>query len=137
MRLMDMGIESYKVAAALVGVIAQRLVRTICPHCRAPYHPPAELLETLHYWGDKSRPFVRGEGCRECYDTGFRGRIGIYEVMIVNAELREMIARQATLEEIRGYHRKQGGDSLLQQGLRVAEQELTSLDEVSRVAFFE
>ena len=132
-----MEIESYKVAASLAGVVAQRLVRTVCPHCRTPYHPPAELLETLHYRGDKTRPFVRGEGCQECFDTGFKGRMGIYEVLTIDADLREMISNHASLEAIRKYHRDHGGDSLLQQGLRLAERELTSLDEVSRVAFFE
>jgi type IV pilus assembly protein PilB len=136
-RLIDMGLESYKVAAALVGVIAQRLVRTICPHCRAPYHPPAELLQALHYRGDMGRSFARGEGCRECFDTGFKGRLGIYEVLTVDAHLREMISVDSTLDAIRKHHRDGGNATLLQQGLRLAEQEATSLDEVSRVAFFE
>ena len=59
--MMDMGIESYKLAAALVGVVAQRLVRTICPHCRTSYYPSAEYLETLHFQGDKRRSFSKGE----------------------------------------------------------------------------
>jgi len=73
-RMMDMGIESYKVAASLVGVVAQRLVRKICPKCRAVYYPSAEVLDGLKYRGDRRRTFVRGEGCSECFDTGFQGR---------------------------------------------------------------
>jgi type IV pilus assembly protein PilB len=136
-RLRDMGIEPYKIASALVGVIAQRLIRTICPKCRTSYFPPAELLDTLHYHGDKRRSFARGEGCRECYDTGFRGRIGIYEVLVASGDLRELINRNADQAEIRRWFQSQGGRTLLEEGLRLAERETTSLDEVIRTTFFE
>jgi len=136
-RLLDMGVASYKIAAALAGVIAQRLVRTICQKCRSQYYPPAEFLEMLHYEGDKRRQFVRGEGCEECFDTGHRGRRGVYEVLVITRELRELITHGADLEAIRKCHVQQGGTFLLQEGIRVAEQGLTSLDEVMRVAFFE
>jgi type IV pilus assembly protein PilB len=136
-RLQDMGVESYKIAAAVVGVIAQRLVRTICPKCRSSYYPPVELLETLHYQGDRRRSFARGEGCNECYDTGFQGRCGIYEVLVLEPEVRELIASGASAESIRRRFREQHGRSLLDEALRLAELETTSLDEVMRVAFFE
>src|SRR5690606_5385841 len=97
-RLRDMGIEPFKIAAALVGVIAQRLVRTICPGCKTSYYPEAELLDLIHYSGDRRRQFIRGEGCRDCYDTGFRGRLGIYEVFAANRSLREIISRGGDLE---------------------------------------
>jgi type IV pilus assembly protein PilB len=137
LRLMDMGVESYKLAAALVGVVAQRLVRTICPHCRTTYYPSAEYLEALHYKGDKRRSFARGEGCRECFDTGFHGRKGIYEVLPTNANLRSLIARDPSIEPIRRWLVENGHETLLEGGLRLAEQEETSLEEVARVAFFE
>jgi len=136
-RLQDMDVESYKISAAVIGVIAQRLVRTICPKCRAQYYPPADFLESIHYKGDKRRSFARGEGCRDCYDTGFKGRLGIYEVLVVEQELREMISANANVEEIRRWFRINGGRSLLDEGLRMAEQELTSMDEVMRIAFVE
>ena len=136
-RLMDMGIESYKLAAALVGVIAQRLVRTICPHCRTSYYPTAEYLEALHYRGDLGRSFVKGEGCRECFDTGFSGRTGIYEVLPANAELRKLITQEAPLETVHRWFENQGFPTLLRGGLELAEREKTSLEEVARVAFFE
>ncbi len=136
-RMTDMGIESYKLAAALVGVIAQRLVRTICPHCQTSYFPSAEYLEALHYHGDQRRSFSRGTGCRECFDTGFQGRIGIYEVLPTNSELRKLIGEGASLETIREWFRKEGLPDLLQCGLQLAEKEKTSLEEVARVAFFE
>ncbi len=137
LRMMDMGVESYKLAAALVGVVAQRLVRTICPHCRTTYYPSAEYLEALHYAGDKRRSFARGDGCRECFDTGFQGRKGIYEVLPSDAGLRSIIARDPQMEPIRAYLNEHGHETLLQCGLRLAEKEETSLEEVARVAFFE
>lgn len=136
-RMRDMGIESYKLAAALVGVVAQRLVRTICPHCRTSYYPSAEYLEALHYQGDKRRSFSKGEGCRECFDSGFQGRIGIYEVLPANTQLRRMIAEEAGLETISSWMNEQALPTLLSSGLEVAEREESSLEEVARVAFFE
>ena len=137
MRLMDMGVESYKIAAALVGVVAQRLIRTICPKCRTTYYPSAEYLESLHFKGDMRRSFAKGEGCRECFDTGFLGRKGIYEVLPSDAELRRLIARDAPADELRRWLGEHGYRSLLECGLKLAEQEETSLEEVARVAFFE
>lgn len=136
-RLQDMGIASYKIAAALVGVIAQRLLRTICPHCRTQYYPAAELLEMLHYQGDKRRQFSRGEGCRHCYDTGCKGRVGIYEVLTITPEMRDIIGRSSSLRELQQCHRQQGGTTLLEEGLKRAEEGKTSLDEVLEVALFE
>lgn len=136
-RLRDMGIESFKIAAALVGAIAQRLVRNICPKCKTSYYPPTELLEMLHYQGDKRRQFMRGEGCRECHDTGFRGRVGIYEVLLAGRDLRQIIARQGDLGAIRDFHVSQGGTLLIDEGIRLAEEGRTSLEEVVKVAFSE
>lgn len=136
-RMMDMGIESYKLAAALIGVVAQRLVRTICPNCQTAYYPRAEYLEALHYNGDMRRSFAKGEGCRECFDSGFKGRTGIYEVLPVTADVRRMIAEQAPLETVRDWFKQQGYPSLLEGGLRLAEDEVSSLEEISRIAFVE
>ncbi|HEY4232531.1 MAG TPA: GspE/PulE family protein [Lacipirellulaceae bacterium] len=136
-RLMDMGVESFKIAAALVGVVAQRLIRTVCPTCKTFSYPARELLEAIHYQGDQRRSFVRGEGCPKCHDTGFIGRTGIYEVMAADREIRELIGRGAGTDEIRDCYRRAGGKTLLDQGIRLAEKEQTSLDEVMRVAYFE
>ncbi len=137
-RLVDMGVPSYKVAACLVGVVAQRLVRTICPNCRTSHYASSELLETMHYEGDKRRSFSRGEGCAECFDTGYQGRTGIYEVLVAEQSLREMIAKDANLDVIRQWLRDQGGGMTLARcGMQLAEKEITSLDEVWRVASFE
>lgn len=136
-RLMDMGVDSFKIAAALVGVIAQRLVRTICPHCRITYYPSGEILDVIHYKGDRRRQFLKGEGCQQCYDTGFKGRIGIYEILEATRELRQTIGDGATLEALKSKIRESGGQLLLDEGIRLAEEGKTSLDEVMRVALFE
>jgi type IV pilus assembly protein PilB len=136
-RLHDMGVEPFKVAAALVGVIAQRLVRTICPACKSAYFPAEDLFNLLKYQGDRRRQFLHGKGCRECFDTGLRGRVGIYEVLGIDREMRTVIANVGNLEEIRNLHLKQGGSLLVDEGLRMAEAGRTSLDEVLRVAYAE
>jgi type IV pilus assembly protein PilB len=136
-RLLDMGVESFKIGAALVGVVAQRLVRTICSNCRAEYFPTPELLDQIRYTGDRSRQFVKGEGCKSCYDTGFKGRVGIYEVLVSNREMRELISREPDLEKIRKCHIDGGGQTLLDHGLQMVEEGVTSIDEVIRVSFFD
>ncbi len=130
-----MDVEPYKIASALLGAIAQRLLRRICPNCKSTYYPPAELLQELKYEGDSRKSFLRGEGCRECYDTGYQGRTGIYEVLTVDPEVRELIMSNANLDLFRAALERQEVKPLMYQGLRLAEQEITSLDEVTRVAF--
>lgn len=134
-RLLDMGIASFKISAALVGVVAQRLIRHICPKCRSSYFPPNELFDSLCYQGNRRRSFERGEGCTDCHDTGFIGRSGIYEILSVNSELRQIINNDSNVESIRQWHRANGGTSLLDEGLLKAEEGKTSLEEVARVAF--
>ncbi|MEO1497067.1 MAG: GspE/PulE family protein [Planctomycetota bacterium] len=136
-RMVDMGVESYKLAAALVGVLAQRLVRMICPHCRTTHYVPAEMLSAMHYKGDHTRRWSRGEGCRNCYDTGFQGRTGVYEVLVAQDELRHMIAADASSESLREWLREADRPSLLSGGLDLAERGVTSLEEVARVTLFD
>ena len=134
-RLLDMGIASFKISAALVGVVAQRLIRNICPKCRTTYFPSAELFDSLRYEGNRRRSFERGEGCTDCHDTGFSGRSGVYEILNITNELREIISNDTNVESIRRKHRANGGTTLLAEGIRLAEEGKTSLEEVARVAF--
>lgn len=136
-RMVDMGVEPYKLAAALVGVLAQRLVRRVCPNCSTQHYAPAEMLQAMHYKGDMNRKFTRGEGCRACYDTGFRGRIGVYESLPADADLRRMIARDASSSELRDWIRESDMPTLLDGGLDLASREVTSLEEVARVTLFD
>jgi len=133
-RLVDMGVEPYKVAASLVGVIAQRLVRKVCTKCQTAYYPPAEMLQSAGYLRDNTRRFVRGEGCRACHDSGFSGRLGIFEVFAVDEEARKLIAQGADMTALRAHLRASGCRTLLDEGVRMAEEYVTSLDEVVRVA---
>jgi len=136
-RLLDMGVAPYKIAAALVGVIAQRLIRTICPHCRMNYYPTAEMLDVLRYDGDRRRQFQRGEGCRKCFDTGFHGRIAIYEVFEATPKVRDIIGHSPDVELLREEQRRMKATTLLEEGLHRAEEGKTSLEEVMRVALFD
>ena len=136
-RLVDMGVPPFKVASALVGIIAQRLVRNVCTECRTTYYPPADVLEAIRYEGANNRSFIRGQGCTKCHDTGFRGRTGIYELLVSDQEVRRLIVRDATLGEIREWQRRTKMRTLSDEALRLAENGQTSLDEAMRVAFFD
>jgi type II secretory ATPase GspE/PulE/Tfp pilus assembly ATPase PilB-like protein len=91
----------------------------------------------LHYQGDLRRSFHRGEGCSQCFDTGFRGRRGVYEVLSVNREIRELICHDPDNERLRDAHLKNGGSTLMSEGIRMAEEGLTSLAEAARIAYSE
>ena len=130
-RLIDMGVERFKIAASLVGVVAQRLIRNLCENCRESYYPSAKLLDELEYTGNTRHPFARSRGCSQCFEVGYRGRTGIYELLPCDAELRELINTNATLDQLRQAHH---GPSLLREGMRLAEAGITSLEEVGRVA---
>jgi len=130
-------VPAYKVASALVGVVAQRLVRNVCPECRTTYYPPADLLETIRYEGAHKRSFIRGQGCAKCHDTGFQGRTGVYELLACDQEVRRLIVHDATLGAIREWQRRNNVRTLFDEALRLAESGQTSLDEAMRVAFFD
>ena len=134
-RLMDMGLEPYVIGSALVGVVAQRLVRRLCSHCRRQYTPPAETLRLLHLSeaDAASIPFFKAVGCDECSHTGYRGRIGIYEVMRVNERVRRMIAQKAGEDAIRETALSTGMLSLGEDGLAKVKAGVTTPEELLRV----
>ncbi len=132
-RLLDMGIESYLLSSALVGVIAQRLARTVCTACATKYFPSEAELKDGGLQQHTGRPFRRGTGCKQCHDTGFKGRVGIYEVMEVNPEIRRLIHLGAPSHEIRDQHRKSGGWTLREEGIALSLTGQSSLDEILRV----
>jgi type IV pilus assembly protein PilB len=132
-RLLDMGVEPYLIASSVLGFVAQRLARTICPSCKTSYYPPSELLESVG-WGHRTNElFSKGEGCRACHNTGFKGRIGIYEVMLVDAELKRLIQTAATEVDIRTYLAQTGWRTLREKALDIVEQGRSTLEEVLRV----
>ncbi len=99
-RLSDIGVEPYLIASALRGVISQRLVRRICPACRRAYTPDAEERSLLGLRPEDNVSFYRGEGCAECYHTGYRGRLGVFEILTINGTLRTLITRGASYDEL-------------------------------------
>ena len=132
-RLLDMGVEPYLLASALNGVVAQRLARTICPACETKYYPTERVLHDAGLPEENSRSFRKGAGCQQCHDSGFQGRMGIYEVMAVTPEIRRMVHRAAPTHEIRDEARKLGGLTLREEGVLLALANKTSLEEVLRV----
>ena len=132
-RLRDMSVESYLLSAALNGVVAQRLARTICESCHTKYYPSDEVLADAGLEKMTGRAFRKGGGCQACHDTGFRGRVGVYEVMEVTPELRRMIYSGEPSHEIRRRLRQIGAMSLRDEGVALAMEGRTSLEEVMRV----
>jgi type IV pilus assembly protein PilB len=136
-RLLDMSIEPYLLSSALNGVVAQRLVRTICPSCATRYYPGEHVLRDAGLLDKANRAFHKGTGCQSCHDSGFQGRIGIYEVMAVTPELRRLIHQAAPSHELRQAFRRQGGLTLREEGVLVALAGKTSLEEAMRVTHME
>ena len=133
MRLLDMGIEPYLIASSVLGFVAQRLARTICPSCKSSYYPPPNLLSSVGWEHRANELFQKGEGCRECNHTGFRGRIGIYEVMILDAELKRIIHSEASEIKIRAYLAQTGWRTLREKALDLVDAGESTLEEVLRV----
>ncbi len=132
-RLADMGIEHYLLASSFNGAVAQRLARTLCPSCTTKYFPSEEELRDAGLTEHAGRPFKKGAGCRACHDSGFQGRVGIYEVMEVTPELKRMIHHAAPTHELRDKIRNSGGLALRDEGVILAVEGKTSLEEVLRV----
>ena len=134
-RLMDIGTEPYVIAGALIGVVAQRLVRRLCGHCRRQYTPPAETLRALNMTENDAAaiPFYKAVGCDECNHTGYRGRIGIYEVMRVTDKLRRLVAARASEDQIREAAISGGMITLGEDGLSKVKQGITTAEELLRV----
>jgi len=136
-RLLDMGVEPYLLASAINGAVAQRLARTNCPACETKYYPSEASLFDAGLKDRTGKPFRKGSGCQQCHDSGFRGRIGVYEVMEVTPELRRMIHRSAATHEMREHLRSSGGLSLRDEGVILAIEGRTNLEEVLRVTRIE
>jgi type IV pilus assembly protein PilB len=132
-RLLDMGIESYLLSTALNGAVAQRLARTICPHCETKYYPAEHVLKDAGIPDKTGKAFRKGAGCNACHNSGFQGRFGIYEVMEVTPSVRRMIHHGAPSHELREKAQEDGMFSLRQEGVKVALDGRSSLEEVLRV----
>jgi len=132
-RLLDFKIEPYLVSSSLVGVLAQRLVRRICPDCRQAYEPPAHELRELGIGDDANQTFYVGAGCAKCFDTGYRGRTGVYELMTISEDIREMIYQRQTAGAIKKLALESGMQTLRMDGARKVAEGITTIAEVLRV----
>lgn len=134
-RLVDMGIEPFLAASSVMGVMAQRLVRTICPHCRESYYPTAEALEEMGFGDSLSEDTVayRGRGCDKCMQIGYRGRTGIYEMLIVEDTIRDLVLKKSDSATIKHAAVQKGMLPLREAGLAKALAGKTSLEEILRV----
>jgi type IV pilus assembly protein PilB len=134
-RLTDIGAEPFVIASALVGVVAQRLVRRLCVHCRRQYTPPADVLRSLNIPEADAAviPFYKSVGCDQCNHTGYRGRIGIYEVMRVSDELRRLISTKAPEDQLREAAVAGGMVTLGEDGLAKVKSGVTTAEELLRV----
>ncbi|PIP16427.1 MAG: hypothetical protein COX46_02290, partial [bacterium (Candidatus Ratteibacteria) CG23_combo_of_CG06-09_8_20_14_all_48_7] len=132
-RLVNMGVASFLIAASLNGVIAQRLVRKICPKCKESYHPSKSLLRSLEIEKKEEVLFYRGKGCRYCKETGYEGRIGIFELMVISDKIRDLITANAPVTALRKEGEKEGMKSFKEDGIEKAMVGVTTIEEVARV----
>ncbi len=134
-RLMDMGIEPYLLASALVGVVAQRLLRLLCPHCKEPVTYAPEVLAKVNLAVGDGLTLYRGRGCTRCNQTGYRGRTGVFEILAVDSAIHDLIRQRADSRLIKEAALRGGLKTLLDDALARAVLGQTSLDEVLRIAY--
>jgi len=136
-RLLDMGVEDYLLTSTIVGILAQRLVRTLCTLCKEPYAPMPELVEELGLGkfsdGDKPLTLYRAKGCPNCAQTGYIGRICILEILPMSDNLRTHVMRHATSAELRVEAIREGMVTMYEDGMRKAVNGVTTFEEVLRV----
>jgi type II secretory ATPase GspE/PulE/Tfp pilus assembly ATPase PilB-like protein len=132
-RMVDMGVEPFLLNSALVGVLAQRLVRLLCEDCKQPYNPSSVLLEKLGLQDGEEYEFFQPSGCKKCIGTGYRGRKAIYELLPLNAEVRQKILEKSADSDIYKIARKAGFKKMLEQSRENIVNGLTSAEEVFRV----
>ena len=138
-RLRDMGVPAFLITATVEAILAQRLVRRICSECRTQFAPSDELLMELQLPLNTARKykFYYGKGCPRCNNSGYKGRIGIYEMLIMSDEIRDAIASEASGDDIRDIARQQGMTTLREAGLKLIFDGLTTIDEIVRETFVE
>ena len=134
-RLLEMGVEPYLAASSLMGVLAQRLVRTICPHCGEEYKP--EKAETSYFEKPLPGKLFRGSGCGKCNGSGYLGRIAVFELLVVDDGLRQLISDRAPAHHLKAYLQEKGMKIIRSDGLEKAREGVTTLEEVLRVSQME
>jgi len=133
-RLKDMGVDSYLLAASMIGVISQRLLRKICAGCKASYIPSVVECELLGLQYSDTITFYKGQGCSLCNQSGYKGRLAVHEVLVISKKHREMIAQKASLESIKEYSEQAGMSSLKNECVKLLHLGITTVDEAIRVS---
>jgi type IV pilus assembly protein PilB len=138
-RMKDMGVPTFLITATVEAILAQRLVRKVCMQCREEYTPPREILEDLDLTSEmvRGKRFYRGAGCEICNNTGYKGRVGLFELMMMSNELRDAIMSNAQTDELRTLAQKQGMVSLRTAGIKACFDGTTTPDEVVRETILE
>ncbi len=138
-RLRDMGVPPFLITATVEAILAQRLVRRICTHCREEVVPPADVLADLELTTEQTagKTFYRGKGCERCNRTGYKGRLGLFELLIMNDDLRDMVMRNASTEDLREAARKGGMVTLRESGMAGMFTGLTTAEEIIRETILE
>jgi type IV pilus assembly protein PilB len=138
-RLRDMGVQPFLITATVEAILAQRLVRRICKDCKEEYVPDADTLADLELTSDQvvGKTFFRGRGCDKCSGSGYKGRLGLYELLVMTDELRDLVVRNASTEEIRDLARKAGMVTLRDSGMVNMFEGHTTPDEVIRETILE
>jgi type IV pilus assembly protein PilB len=138
-RLRDMGVQPFLITATLEAILAQRLVRKICTECRTEFEPSDELLMELQLPIEQARQysFYYGKGCARCNNSGYKGRTGIYELLEITDDVRDMITSDASVDDVRNFARTQGMTTLREAGLKLIFDGVTTIDEVVRETVME
>ncbi len=131
-RLLDLNVAPYLVSASLIAVLAQRLVRKICPNCKTEYQPPAAIRKTVEKFSGEAIEFYRGLGCKKCRNTGYAGRIAVHELFVPSEEITEMINERANLRKLKQEAIKNGMVPLQLDGIEKVRAGIISIDEVLR-----
>jgi type IV pilus assembly protein PilB len=129
-RLIDMKVEPFLLSSSLIGVLAQRLVRVICPDCKEKYAPSKEVLEDIGLSKDSAINFYAGKGCPKCENTGYKGRLGIFELLTIDEKIRELIVAKASTDVIKRRAQEEGMITLIEDGLEKVKQGITTAEEV-------
>jgi type IV pilus assembly protein PilB len=132
-RMIDMGVEPYLLSSALIGVVAQRLVRTVCDACKTSSLAPPEILERYGWTDGRPVRLVKGRGCPECYDSGFKGRMGIHETLRTDAALQRLIISNPGRDALTAFLKDRKMKTLFDEGMERVRQGLTTIEEVTRV----
>ena len=136
-RLLDMGIEAFLIASSVMGVIGQRLLRRICDSCKEPYQPDAEEMALFrhHLPKNKKKLFFHGAGCNDCSQTGYRDRIGVYELLKLSPAIRQLIVEHATTERVRQLAIDEGMRPMIAEAINLVDADITTVAEVIRTLY--